>query len=162
MKLQHILFTLMLVCVTCFAVLVSSAKSEEYVWKDGFLEKSYQLPAKDVGSAISLLFGFVVKEGVGYGDCLVLGIEKLEKENGSIVTYGVGDKNGRCGNWKGVGTVEGLNIKDGGSAISVKVIEKDSITTVGFKVDDGDRKTSEKLHELMLQKLAKSTPKPCN
>jgi len=176
MKFQHILFTLMLVCVTCFAVLATSARSEEYTWKDSFLEKSYSQSIKDVNSAINLLFNIqsATNEPETQGEdsektvmfskwngtaCLPIGIQKLEGENGSIIKFGLGDKNGRWSNWTNIGTVDGLDIKDGGSTILVKVIEKDGITTVSFKVDNGDRKVSEKLHELMLQKLTESASK---
>ena len=173
MRFQQALFTLILVCVMCFSVLLISVKSEDdYIWKDGFLEKNYSESIKDVNSAVNLLFNIQssIDESGTQGEdsektvmfskwdgtaCMSIGIQKLEGENGSIIQVGVGDKNGKWGMWTSIGTVEGLDIKEGGSIISVKVIEKDSITIVGFKVDDGDRKASEDLHELMLQKLKK-------
>ena len=156
MKHKYLYLALIVTIFTGSSMLFGQTVSNEYVWKDGFLEKGYKQPQKEINSAVMLIFGSVpAGEGVITSKCMIIAIEELKEENGQITIWGVGDKKGKCGNWSGVGTVDGLNIKEGGSRIQVKVTEKDGITTVGFKVDDGDKETSQNLHKLLADKLSK-------
>jgi hypothetical protein len=153
-KLFGIIIVISVLCTFAFA----QTNIPPDIWKDGFLEKSYIYPLKKVNSAIDAILGYT--EGtsdIAYGQLVVLQIQKIDKDV-QVVTYGVGDKNGKLGKtMSGVGGIKGFTTKEGGSRLQVKVTQENNAVTVGFKVDDGDRSSSETLHNLLAQKLIKMT-----
>jgi len=156
-----IFFGLILCSVIFWCPAYSQKSSDIPIWKEGFSEKEYKKPFNQVDDAIMQdIFGFVLDKGVVKGKTMltgkiiIVGSQKLD--GGGITTYGVGDKKGKWRNWNGVGTINGLKIRDGGSIIKVKLIKTGYNTTiVGFNVDETDRKQSEELHKLLETKLQK-------
>lgn len=144
------------------AAALAQTKPTEPGWKEGFLEKEYKVSAKEAYSAVSALFGFRdAAPGVQMGGCLVISTDDGGKKGVSITTYGVGDEKGKYGGFKGVNGITGLKVKEGGSRIQVRVTEKQDGVAVGFKVDDGERPSSETLHELLAKKMpARNTSQP--
>lgn len=119
--------------------------SADYVWQDGFLEKDYPFAASDIREALKTIF---LK-------CIATETLLLEGKEGTIESWGVGDTNGKWLSWNGVSTVKELNVKEGGVVVAVKTVKKESRLTVGFKVGEGDKKSSEILHKLLANKLEK-------
>ena len=150
-----IFFALIFCTVIAWSQAYSQKSSDIPLWNGGFSEKEYKKPFNQVENTILQdIFGFVPDKGAMTGKIIIVETQKLD--GGGIRTYGVGDKNGKWRNWNGVGTVNGIKIRDGGSTIKVKVIKTGYNTTiVGFNVDESDRKQSEELHKLLETKLQK-------
>jgi hypothetical protein len=131
-------------------------------WKDGFLEKKYNVPAKWAYSAIDALLGRteIAPDVLSGGP---LAISKDDGKDGSTTwTYGVGDENGKYGeHWKGIPGIAGLKLKSGGSRIQIKVTERGDHVLVAFRADDGDRPSSETLHELLGKKMPARSASQC-
>ena len=123
--------------------------SDGFVWSDGFLEKEYAFTQDDINKALDTIF---VK-------CVAMETMTLEGNSGTIRSSGVEDKNRKWRFFSGVSTIKELNIKEGGVIVAVKTITNEKTMTVGFKVGEGDRKSSEILHELLGEKLSKASPK---
>jgi hypothetical protein len=157
MKLLRILTIVIFLLAICHFYAFSQDRSDIPVWKDGFSEKEYEQPYKKVDDVILKdIFGFVPgkKEGEMTGKIIIAGTQKID--GGEITTYGVGDKNGKWRNWSGVETVKGLKPKDGGSIIKVKLVKTGyNTTTVGFNVDEVDKKQSESMHNILKSKMQK-------
>lgn len=124
-----------------------------FLWQDGYLEKQYPVAAGDVNNAIDAVFA----------KCSAIDTTPLEGNKGSIRRFGVGDKSGKYrtadgATWSGIATIKEIGIKDGGVCVSVKTLATEKAMTVGFKIGDGDRKSSEALHKLLAEKLAKAPP----
>ena len=137
----------------CLSPAMGQATSNEFRTVDGFLERDYVSKDGAVSKAIDGIFA----------KCLAAGTTILDAPKGIIRTWGVGDKDGNMKrgvtNWGGVGTVPGLDVKPGGTGVHVKMVENPKGLTVGFKIDDGDAKSCETLHNILAEALAKPAPK---
>jgi len=113
-----------------------------YAWNDGFLERPYNISGDALQKAMEKVFT----------KCVAVS----HSEDGTVQTWGVGDKNtvwrsSGGATWNGVGTIKGLNVKEGGTEIQVKTVKKDGNLVVGFKVDEGDKNASEALHKILAE-----------
>jgi FKBP-type peptidyl-prolyl cis-trans isomerase FklB len=128
------------------------ASSVDFVWSDGFLETNYTTTQDALKKALDSTFD----------KCVAVETVLLQGEKGTIVSWGVGDKNGKwrpgLATWNGIATIKELDIKDGGVVIAVKTVQDKDTVRVGFKVGDGDRTSSEVLHKLLSDKLQKDGP----
>jgi hypothetical protein len=144
-------------CIIIFLFVLLSEKSAfaqidsaRFLWSDGFMKKEYAA-TDDVDKAIDAIFS----------KCVIIGISK--SNGGRIITFGVGDKNGRWSHrgptWNEVGTIKELVIEDGGVDVAVEIVRKPNTVSIGFKVDDGDTVSPKILHDLIINKLPKDSTK---
>ena len=125
-----------------------------FVWKNGFLEKEYSVSMKEFYTARAAIF---VK-------CLPIEqieLTMLDGKKADILALGIGDKNGNYRSsgvigltMSGLSTISELNVQDGGIRVDVKTMNNTNSITVGFKVGDGDKTSSEVLHKLLAATLA--------
>jgi hypothetical protein len=102
---------------------IANAENSEYKWIEGYLSKDYNFDAADVNKAEKIL----TKKW------LAMQFEVIE--NGIIMVYGVGDK-------------EGIFIVGKGGTVKIKTVrKKGGPANIGIKVGDGDMKASKDLHE---------------
>ena len=116
-------------------------KPKDAFGNDGFVEKTYVVFPDALDRALDSIFVKSVPAGT-----------TILKQN-IIQRHGVGDTNGKWGTWNGIGTIEGLQVKDGGVTVAVKRFTDRNGITVGFKVDDGDKASSETLQEILEETL---------
>jgi ankyrin repeat protein len=112
----------------------------EFRWIDGYLEKEYmEVGAVDEADGIPGMFD----------KCVAVSTTILEDKSGYIRANGVGDSKGKWRNWSGVGTFSNLNVPDGGVIVYVKIKGK----TISFKFSEGDRRSSEVLHNILADRI---------
>lgn len=127
--------------ILCIIFLFSSCSSPtEFRWADGYLEKDYT-EAGAVGEADGI-------PGM-FDKCVAVSTTMLDNNSGYIRANGIGDSKGNWRHWSGVETFPDLNIPEGGTVVCVKIRGK----TIGFKVGEGDRRSSEILHMILAERI---------
>ena len=136
-----------LLLLLLFPLLATAAESES-VWKDGFLEREYPVTMADINHAQARLCP----------KCIPKAVQLLDKVEIDIL--GVGDSQGRYGMgggrqmWRGVSTIDALDVPPGGMDIQVKKIPGKQSVTVGFRVP-ADKRSAAVLHRLLHRALQK-------
>ena len=151
MKLRIQLFSLSLILVSISNIILAQTPDSDFKWVDGYLEKYYsESCAVNEVDGIPGMFDKCVAVNT-----IILGKDSAGFITGYIRVNGVGDSKGnwRNGltNWSGVGTFANLNVPDGGILVYVKI----KGNTIGFKVGNGDRQSSEVLHNILADRIKK-------
>ena len=136
MKRIVILSVLMAAFMSTSAYVCAQETDVGYVWKDGFLEKEYSAAGSKIADASKQL-------SKDWLPLRVLILKEGSTSIGTIISYGVGDKEGIFVVGKG-GTVQIREVTKGANAV-----------VVGIKCGDGDIDASRLLHRRFQEILSK-------
>jgi len=103
----------------------------ECTWNDGFLERDYNFNEQKIHDAFMDIFNSQMM-AISYGDV----------KGGVVHTYGIFDN-------------KGLWEAKTGNRVSIKYVKKQDCTNVGLKINQGNKESAVRLHQLLIQKLKK-------
>lgn len=116
--------------------------AQNAIWKDGFLEKKYVYKKEVIKKAIDTLLPLTPLP-IAYG---------REKINNEMFFYdGYGDKNGRFKSFINAPKINGVEIPEGGVAITRRIADNNGSITVGFKTADNNKDIPLLLHKKLLE-----------